>query len=358
MTLRVAVIGAGHLGRIHTRLVQNISQVQSVMVADPCPETRARIEEEFSVDTYADWQGIIDQIDAAIIATPTACHHEVACELIRQGKHLLIEKPVTTTLEQAQELLALAQTHHVKVQVGHVERYNPAFSQASKIGVPRFVQACRASGYTFRSIDVGVVLDLMIHDIDLVCHLAQSPISSVHAIGFSVFGKHEDITQARLQFENGLVANLSASRCSPTPNRQFEIYGNQGYANMDLGAGTVDLIQPPTWLSQRDFDLDRVDPETQTWIREQLFESIMPPERLEVEKVNAIQCEQENWIDAILDPAVELSVPLEDGTRALDIALQVVEQINQHAWTSDDSIRGPLAFPNAIEQASAQRKVA
>jgi predicted dehydrogenase len=349
VSIRVTVIGGGHLGRIHAKLIQQVAGATLVAVCDPCEEARTRIEQDLAVETTADWYEVVDEIDAAIIATPTVLHHEIAVQLANRGIHLLIEKPITATVVQARHLLQITDYNQVQVQVGHVERFNAAYQNTrNRVGTPRFVQSTRASGYTFRSTDVGVVLDLMIHDIDLVCDLAQSPVREVRAVGVSVFGKNEDIAQARIQFENGFVANLTASRCSPKPCRSMDIFGSRGYAQIDFGTSSVNLISPPNWILNRQFDLDEVADEQKSVIREHLFEQIMPPVPIQIDPVNAILCEQQNWIDAI-EQKEPLEVPARQGLRALEVAHDIVQQINEHRWTSHSHICGPLADPVAVE---------
>ncbi len=350
MSIKTAVIGAGHLGRIHAKLLKQIGDVEVVAVADPCSTARQKIETELGLKTTDNWQELIGKIDAAVVAAPTSLHHEIAAELAGNDIHLLIEKPVTTTVAQARHLSRIANARNCMIQVGHVERFNAASEGATSVGIPRFIQTCRASGYTFRSIDVGVVLDLMIHDIDLVCNLAQSPVVDVQAVGISVFGKHEDIAQARLQFENGLVANLTASRCSPTPSRRFEVYGSNGYVDIDLANSSAKQIKPPTWIVNRSFDLDSVTDQQRDLIRESLFEKIMPVEELQFEPVNAILCEQQNWVDCILGRSQKLAVPIDDGLRALETATEIVSQINSHQWNKSGTVSGPLCDPAMIDQ--------
>ena len=358
MSLQIAVIGAGHLGRIHARLLPQVEGAELLAVADPHESARQQLEANQPIRTTSDWRTLVDEIDGAIIATPTEFHYEIAHALIDQGKHLLIEKPVTLHPQQADSLLAAARRTGSKIQVGHVERFNAAFEVANRVGAARHIRACRASGYTFRSIDVGVVLDLMIHDIDLACHLAQSEVASVRATGISVFGNHEDIAEARIEFKNGLVANLTASRCSPQPQRQFQVFGNQGYADLDLATGTAKLTQPPEWLQSRQFDPTHCSEDLRDTIKQSLFETIMPVETLEIEPVNAILEEQKNWVHAILDESQSLRVPLADGRRALDIACQIVEAIQLHHWNPEQSIRGPLANPNWLNSTKRTAKVA
>jgi predicted dehydrogenase len=216
--LRVGVVGAGHLGTIHARLVRTIDDVQLVGIADPDAAARERIAAEIETDVCADHRQLIGRIDAAILAAPTDHHYWIGMELAEAGIHLLVEKPLALTVAEADALVRATRSRNLILQVGHVERFNPAFTAAAaRLQRPRFIDAVRASGYTGRSTDVGVVLDLMIHDIDLVLSLVPSEVVEVEAVGTAVLGPHEDLAHARLRFANGCLANLSASRVSYEP---------------------------------------------------------------------------------------------------------------------------------------------
>jgi len=201
--LRIAVIGAGNLGKIHARLLAENPAAQLVAIADPSPTAQANILKQLSLPVVSDFRSIMDQIDAAVVATPTRFHFEVASELLAAGKHTLIEKPVTDSVEDALHLSNLADSSGAVVQVGHVEQFNPAFAKAlEKIGTPKFIQASRMSGYTFRSTDIGVVYDLMIHDIDLVNSILAGDVVDTRAVGFSVFFS----VRAKRRYGSGSVA--------------------------------------------------------------------------------------------------------------------------------------------------------
>ncbi len=210
--IRLAVIGAGHLGRIHARLAQQVEGVDVVGVVDPLPEARRLAEAHCQAPVLADYHDLLDKIDAAVVATPTRFHHVVSVELLERGIHLLVEKPLATTVAEADAMLAAACRQGAIVQVGHIERFNPSWNQPEVLPLvrdPKYIEAARCSGYTFRSTDIGVVLDLMIHDLDLALHFAHSPVRNVQAFGISVLGSNEDLAQARLEFANGCVANLT-----------------------------------------------------------------------------------------------------------------------------------------------------
>lgn len=342
--LRVAVIGAGNLGRIHARLLAQNPAAQLVAIADPNPTAQANIVEQVAAPVVSDFRSVMDQIDAAVVATPTRFHFEVARELLAAGKHTLIEKPVTDSVEDALQLSNIADSSGAVVQVGHVEQFNPAFSKAlEKIGTPKFIQASRMSGYTFRSIDIGAVYDLMIHDIDLVNSIFPGHVVDTRAIGFSVFGKNEDMAQARLQFSCGAVANLTASRCSFSPERSMQIFGTDGFSQIDFTNSKVTTIVVPSWIRDREMDFFNLTADQQAFIRESLFEQVLKREQVEVPRKNAIEAEHNDWINAIRT-GDRPRIDARQGMQAVEIAQGVLNSLNSHRWEQRNlAMTGPLA---------------
>ena len=345
--LKVAVIGAGHLGRIHTRLLSSIKLVELVAVADPSVQACQNIEEEFGVRTVADYQSLIPEIDAAVIATPTRFHFEITANLLENQIHCLVEKPLTDSVADATQLVKLAEENNCVVSVGHCERYNAATKTALKeVGTPKFVQTSRQSGYTFRSTDIGVVHDLMIHDIDLVNSMFPGNIVDVRATGISVFGKNEDIAQARLEFSCGGVANLTASRCSFAPERRIQIFGTEGFATANLADQSIESVRVPAWVRERGFDFHSITPEQQAFIRENLFSNVLPKDRKEVESNNAILAEQKDWIEAI-KCEIQPRVTVQHGKEAVEIAQFILDYIGRHRWSDyGEPLKGALATPH------------
>lgn len=330
--VRLAVIGTGHLGKIHARLAKGISAFKVVGVVDPAKQARDAFCKEYKLKGYDDVSEISSKIDAAVIATPTLYHKEVAAPLLEQGKHVLIEKPITLTTEEADELIDLAEHHRSVLQVGHVERFNPAFREATKkIVSPRFIQAARTSGYTFRSIDVGVTLDLMIHDIDLVLSLVRSPVVDVKATGLTVFGPHEDIVETRLTFANGCVANLTASRASFNPSRHMEVFSDAGFVGVDFTSRMVKSIVADDIVKSGVSEVHELSAEGKTHVRDHLFSTVLPCQETEVAPSNAIEAELLEFADCIqrgLTPTVTGKAARE----ALSVALQVSEAVQSHRW--------------------------
>lgn len=344
--IKAAVIGAGRLGGFHSQKLAAHPRVELVAVADPLPGQRNRVAAECGTRALADHRELLGQIDAAVIAAPTSLHHSLGMELIGAGVHLLVEKPVCSTLAEADELVEAARRRGVVLQVGHVERFNPAFAAAAAhTPEPKYLEAVRAGGFTFRSTDVGVVLDLMIHDIDLVLSLVRSPVRRVQALGLSVLGGHEDVANARLEFECGAVANLSASRVSHAPARWMNVWSQQGFAGIDLAARTATLVKPSETLRKRQFDVDLLSPEQLDHARQHFAEEHLPVERLEFEAIDALAAEADDFVESILtgrSPRVDGAA----GREALSVAAQVLGRIAAHAWDeAPDGAMGPLAAP-------------
>ena len=341
--LRVAVIGAGNLGRIHARLLGEHRGVNLVAVADPSPKACEQIADSIDTKTIDDYRELIGHVDAAVVATPTRFHHEIAVDLLSHGIHTLIEKPITDSVSTAQDIVRTADRSGCVVQVGHVERFNPAFEAAiSKIGTPKFFQAARTSTYTFRSTDIGVVHDLMIHDIDLVNSVVGGPLIDTRAVGFSMFGGHEDMAQARLQFSCGAVANLTASRCSFNAERTMQIFGTEGFAKIDFTESKVTFVRVPSWMRGREVDFFSLTESQKGFVRDTLFENILPMEEVVVERNNAILQEQADFISAIRDD-LSPRVPASHGALAVEVAAKVIDALSGHQWQQGiASSTGPL----------------
>jgi predicted dehydrogenase len=242
--LRLGVIGVGHLGSKHAGILTGLPDVELVGVADVNLENARLVAEHCGTRAFSDYRPLLGGVDAAILAVPTVHHHAVAREILSAGIPLLVEKPLASTPEQADELVSLARSRGVVLQVGHIERFNPAFEELQRLPLrPRVINCQRLSAFTGRSTDIGAVLDLMIHDIDLLLALVQAPVASVHAVGVTLLGGHEDATSAQVVFANGCLANLTASRVNATPLRQMQVWGPEGHALVDFARRSLTLIQ-------------------------------------------------------------------------------------------------------------------
>ena len=234
--LKVAAVGVGHLGQHHARIYAGLDSAELVAVVDNNEKALAEVAERTGATPYRDYREIIDKVDAASVAVPTVAHYEIARDFLNAGKSVLVEKPMTATLAQARELVDLAEKKKVVLQVGHIERFNPAYMAMKKYKVkPKFIEVHRLSPFKFRSADIGVVLDLMIHDIDVILSLVASPVEHIDAVGFNILGRHEDIANARIQFRDGCVANVTASRVAVKSMRKLRVFSSDCYISLDYG---------------------------------------------------------------------------------------------------------------------------
>lgn len=356
MTQRIAVVGAGHLGRIHAKLLQQVEGAELVAIADPSPQARATATELFDVPVVASHQEILDRIDAAVIASPTPFHFTIASELLEAGKHLLVEKPLATTADEAAALARLAKRQRRTLQVGHVERFNPAWvAAADVVAKPKYVEAIRASRFPGRCLDVGVVMDLMIHDIDLILSLTEAPLVDCQASGLALVTDNEDLVEARLTFACGLVANLKASRVSPTPARQMQVYSEHGFAEIDFGGPALQLIRPATALAERSFDLATAA-DNPLGFADTLFTDFLPVDAPEIEPRNAILDELHDFVISIrsaMDPTVNGVA----GARAVEVAESVIEAVDRRHWAAGEELsqQGPMATPREGIEAASRR---
>tara|TARA_B100001057_G_scaffold480243_1_gene552879 strand:+ start:741 stop:1730 length:990 start_codon:yes stop_codon:yes gene_type:complete len=329
--MKIAVLGAGHLGRIHLDIIKRISEYDLIGFYDPDPHVSSKISKEFSVRSFESMSSLIDATDIVDIVTPTLSHFECAMQAILNHKHVFIEKPVTNTLAEADELLVLAERSDVKVQVGHVERFNPAFLAAKPfIKNPLFIETHRLSPFNPRGTDVSVVLDLMIHDIDIVLNIVNSNITAISTSGVAFATDNADITNARIEFENGCVANLTASRVSLKKMRKTRIFQKDAYVSIDFlekKTEIVTLSEESSWNPfvmniEVDFDGNKKSV------------SLHKPR---VKQLNAIQEELVSFAKAIQNNSLPL-VTLNDGCKALRVAHTIMEKINE---------RITKTFPNA-----------
>ncbi|MBI3837435.1 MAG: Gfo/Idh/MocA family oxidoreductase [Planctomycetia bacterium] len=347
-TLKLAVIGAGHLGRIHAKLISEMPDVELVGVADPLRSAREKVAADHGTTAFADHRELLGRVDGAVIATPTRHHHAVALDFLARSTPLLVEKPLAGNLAEAKELVEVAQRSGALLQVGHIERFNPAFlAAAPEVNEPKYVEAVRASGFTGRSTDIGVVYDLMIHDIDLLLTIVGSQVKAVSALGVAILGRHEDVAQARLEFENGCLANLSASRVSygPTPKRQMQIWSAQGFAAIDFGNRSASVVRPSDRIVRRDFDFETLTAEEKAGFQERLFSEILRVEPLAVESRNALADELRDFVDSIRN-ACAPRVTGQDGRDAVAVAEMILQSICVHPWQGRGTgPMGPLAVP-------------
>ena len=261
-TPRVGVVGVGHIGKNHARLYAEIARTQFTAIYDTDRAVAEQRAAEFGVKAVASLDEFAEMIDAASIATPTNTHFEIARDLLTRDKHLLVEKPIADDTARASELAELAASRGLVLQVGHVERFNPVLSALEKrLTNPRFIEAHRLSPYPNRSTDIGVVLDLMIHDLEIILHLVRSPVQAVDAVGVPVLSRGEDIANARIRFENGCVANITSSRISPEQMRKIRVFQEDVYLSLDYQNQSGEMYQrTPEGLKREAVEIEPGEP--------------------------------------------------------------------------------------------------
>jgi len=242
--IKVVVVGVGHLGSRHARIYSELPGVELVGVLDSDPERTEEIAEQYHCQPFAKLAEIPSSVEAISVVVPTDRHYEVAAELMERGYHLLIEKPITDNVSHARELLRVAERSNLLLQVGHVERFNPGILEIEKIvKTPRFIECHRNAPFQPRGTEVGVVLDLMIHDLDIILYLVSSPVASLEAVGATILSQHEDIANARIKFKNGCIANITTSRVSPAKMRKIRIFQDDAYISLDYMAQTAQIYR-------------------------------------------------------------------------------------------------------------------
>ena len=320
--LKVGVLGAGHLGKIHLRLLNQSEKYELVGFFDSFEENADKVAAEFGYKKFDSIESLIAAVDVVDIVTPTIQHYDCAKMVIEAGKHIFIEKPIATTVDEAEKILALANKFNVKGQVGHVERFNPAFTAVKdKINKPMFIETHRLAEFNPRGTDVPVVLDLMIHDIDAILSVVKSKVKTVNASSVSVISDSPDITNARLEFENGCVANITASRISMKNMRKSRFFQKDAYISVDYLDKICEVVKMKDAPEvPGDFDMILQNAEGE---KKQIYFA-----NPEVSPNNAILDELETFADAILNNTPPV-VTLEDGTEALRVAYMIIDSMNE-----------------------------
>jgi predicted dehydrogenase len=314
-TVRTAVIGVGYLGRFHAQKYATQQGSRLIAVVDPVAATRDRVAAELGCRSVADYREILGEVDAVSIATPTPLHFPIASECLERGVHVLVEKPVTETPEQARALIATAAERGVVLQVGHLERFNAAIlALEGTLGAPRFIESHRLAPFKERGTDVNVVLDLMIHDIDLIQSFVGAPIESIDAVGASVFSAGLDIANARIRYANGCVANTTASRVSMKMERKLRLFQDDAYVSIDLQQKVLTVVRKPP--------AGTIATPGQVVIEERSYD-----------QGDALRMEIESFLRSVregLPPAVSG----EDGLRALETAICITNLVQSRSPAS------------------------
>ncbi len=317
--LKIGVIGAGHLGKIHLRILQSANFVELIGFFDQSEEVRNKVKEEMDIVPFASIESLIEACDIVDIVTPTITHFDCAAAAVRSFKHVFIEKPITNTLEEAKALISLSEEAKVQVQIGHVERFNPAFMASVKhLQNPMFIETHRLAQFNPRGTDVSVVLDLMIHDLDIVLSVVDSEIKSINASGVSVLSDTPDIANARIEFDNGCVANLTASRISMKNMRKSRFFQQDAYVSVDFLEKKNEVIQM--------HDVAKEDPFAVTIDLGKKGKKQIDILSEDIEPNNAIEDELRSFVYAIENDLTP-SVSIYAGYKALQAAHEIMKKL-------------------------------
>jgi len=301
MSVKVGVVGVGAIGRNHARIYAALESADLVAIYDANLEHARALADEFGTEAVGSVAELVERVDAASVATPTVTHREIATLLLSAGKHVLVEKPISDSVDDARAMIALAAEKGCVLQVGHIERFNPVMSQLeSRLNSPKFIECHRLSPFPQRSLDIGVVLDLMIHDLEIVLHLVNSPIAMIDAVGIPVLTRREDIANARIRFENGCVANITASRISPERLRKIRVFQSDAYLSLDYQ-------DQSGWIYRKDG-------------------MTIAKEEVEVERDEPLKCELAAFVDCAAR-GEQPKVSGLQGAAALDVALEITRLI-------------------------------
>jgi predicted dehydrogenase len=345
--LRTAVIGVGHLGRHHARILNAFPDVDLVGVVDSNSDQACAVADQLGTKAFDRFEPLVDEVDCVSVVTPTIYHFQVAAQFLKAGVPVLVEKPVCRTVAEADDLIRLAAEAGVPLQVGHIERFNPAFEELAKRPItPKFVEAERHGPFTGRSTDIGAVLDLMIHDLDLMLALVGGPVAEVSAVGASVFGGHEDMVNARLVFQSGCVAHITASRISQRPKRRLRIWAPEGYAGIDFVSRKLALVQASDELRRTGIRADRMDAAAKARLKDDVFGRYLQTQMLDGDrKWDQLTAELRHFVDCVRFGRTP-RVTGEAGRDALALAERVLAAVKAHQWngTAEGPV-GPIRTP-------------
>ncbi len=326
--VKVGIVGVGHLGSLHAKLFMDIPDADIVGIYDVDNEKLVKVAEELKLEAFSDLDRLIDSVDAIDIVTPTSYHFDIAMKALEKGKHIFLEKPITETVEQAEKIVAFARDKGCLIQVGHIERFNPAVLSLQDVHLsPIFIEAHRLASFNPRGTDVAVILDLMIHDLDLISYIVKSKPIHIDASGVGVISNSIDIANARIEFENGCVANVTASRISAKKMRKMRIFQKNAYISMDFAEGFSEIFyipkddQQPFHDGTLAFSLGEIEHGS---VKKEIKYN-----RLERKNINPLRRELRTFTDAILNN-VEPLVSGEDGLDALKLATKVLQKIAEH----------------------------
>jgi len=330
--IHTAVVGAGKMGAIHAKVYDQLPQSDFVAVVDTDRDKAERLARQYNCSAYSDCADILGKVDAVTIATPTVHHLELAKMFIKNNIAVMVEKPLAVNVKECRKIVELARKNNSVVAVGHSERCNPVVQALNRLNIePKFIEANRISPYPFRSTDIGVVLDVMIHDIDIILSLAASKIKKVDAVGIGVIGEKEDICNARIVFENGCIANITASRLALKTERKVRVFSRQAYLSLDylkksgivIKAGpNVDIVR---WVKEQQSRED-FNPLSVNW------PDLLHIEQLDIDDKEPLRLEQEAFLQAVVDKRLRPEVSAEEGLAAMECAEKILASVKKHKW--------------------------
>lgn len=328
--LKIAVIGAGHLGKEHARIYSEIPEVNLVGIVDINKDTGEAVARRCNTKYYSSFKEILNKVNAASVVVPTRFHYEITRELLKNGIHVLVEKPMTGTVSEAEDLIKLSKETSTILQPGYIERFNPAIEAIRKLDVSlKFIECHRLSPFTFRSADIGVVLDLMIHDIDIILDLSKSKVKKIDAVGVSVISDKEDIANARIQFENGCVANITASRVSFEPMRKIRLFSENSYISLDYHKQEAIIYKKSPELTPKSIITENTDVSTIKDLKNFVFGDLLKIERIKMNNQEPLRKELESFISCV-NNGKQPVVSGEDGINAIKVATIIKEEINKN----------------------------
>ncbi|CAG0943252.1 scyllo-inositol 2-dehydrogenase (NAD(+)) [Candidatus Brocadiaceae bacterium] len=328
--LKVAVIGVGHLGKEHARVYAELPGVELVGVVDIQRQQAEKISQQYNTQCFSNYKEVIDKVEAVSIAVPTKSHYLIAKEFLQCGVHVMIEKPMTGTVSEARELIDISKTKKAVLQAGYIERFNPAIDAIKKLSInPRFIECHRLSPFTFRSADIGVVLDLMIHDIDIILHITGSKVKKFDAVGVNVISDKEDIANVRIQFQNGCVANLTASRVSITSMRKMRLFSEDSYISIDYQKRDALIYKKSPSLTLKALNITEMDVSTIADLKSYVFGDLLKVEHITMDNCEPLKKELESFVDCIVKHKNPV-VSGEEGLKAIEVANDILYEIEKN----------------------------
>jgi len=330
--MRTAVVGAGKMGAIHAKVYDRLPQSDFVAVVDIDAKKAKRLAKKYNTEAFTDCADILGKVDAVTIATPTGSHVELAKVFIENNIAVMIEKPLAVDVQEGRRIVELAREKNSLVAVGHSERCNPVVQAMKRLNIePKFIEASRISPYPFRSTDIGVVLDVMIHDIDIILSLASSEIVKVDAVGVSVIDEKEDICNARIVFENGCIANITASRLALKTERKVRVFSRQAYLSVDYfkKSGTIIKADPNIDVVKKIRELKKAG---KFELLKTKWSDLLHIEKLEIDDKEPLRFEQEAFLRSVADRREKPEVSAEEGLAAMECAERILASIRKHKW--------------------------